>query len=193
NTKDVIFELIRQDNATAQIRQLEVNIEENVNWNLRLLGPLDFIKGIEGYTGFILVNTDYKSAMYDLDLNQWNLFWFIQANYELPLGINFEMSWNYGTGSLEGQIEVDWLAELDVSLGKKLMDDRLKINLGLSKILNRGFIGTIDYGNGFANVNSNGSRRNIQLRASYSFGSKFGKDQNKRNPTQEESRIRDEN
>tara|TARA_B110000483_G_scaffold56931_1_gene71219 strand:+ start:153 stop:2525 length:2373 start_codon:yes stop_codon:yes gene_type:complete len=192
NTEDAIFELIRQDNATAQIRQLDVNVEENANWNFRLLGPLDFINRVEGYTGFILVNTDFKSTTYDLDLNQWNLFWFIQASYELPLEIDFEVSGNYGTGSLEGQIEVDWLAELDLSFGKKFMDDKLKVNLGLSKVLNRGFIGTIDYGNGSATIDSNGSRQNIQLRLSYSFGSKFGKDKTDRNDTQEEDRIRDD-
>ncbi|MGY8948210.1 MAG: outer membrane beta-barrel protein, partial [Flavobacteriales bacterium] len=192
NTEDAIFELIRQDNATAQIRQLDVNVEENTNWNFRLLGPLDFINRVEGYTGFILVNTDFKSTTYDLDLNQWNLFWFIQASYELPLEIDFEISGNYGTGSLEGQIEVDWLAELDLSFGKKFMDDKLKVNLGLSKVLNRGFIGTIDYGNGSATIDSNGSRQNIQLRLSYSFGSKFGKDKTDRNDTQEEDRIRDD-
>lgn len=193
STEDAIFELIRQDNTTAQIRQLNVNVEENTNWNFRLLGPLDFIKGIEGYTGFILINTDYKSVEFDLDLNQWNLFWFLQANYQLPLGIDFEVSGNYGTGALEGQIEVDWLAELDMSFGKTFLDDKLKVNLGLSKILNRGFIGTIDYGNGTATVNSNGSRQNVQLRVSYSFGSKFGKDKTERDGVEEANRINDEN
>jgi len=63
----------------------------------------------------------------------------------------------------------------------------------LDKVLNRGFIGTIDYGNGTAAVDSNGSRQNIQLRLVYSFGSKFGKRKEDRNRTQEEGRIRDEN
>ena len=193
NTQDAIFELIKQDNTTAQIRQLEVNIEENINWNFRLLGPLSFIKGIEGYTGFILINKDYNSLTYDLDLNQWNLFWFIQANYELPLGIDFELNANYGTGALEGQINVDWLAELDVYFGKRFLEDKLKVNLGLSDILNRGFIGTIDYGNGLARVNSNGSRQNIQLRVVYNFGSKFGKSKTNRDPSEEQDRIEDEN
>ena len=193
NTEDAIFELIKQDNTTAQIRQLEVNIEENINWNFRLLGPLSFINGIEGYTGFILINTDYNSLIYDLDLNQWNLFWFIQANYELPLGIDFELNANYGTGALEGQINVDWLAELDVYFGKRFLEDKLKVNLGLSDILNRGFIGTIDYGNGFARVNSNGSRQNIQLRVVYNFGSKFGKSKTNRDSSEEQDRIEDEN
>ena len=194
DTQNVIFDLIRQDNTTAQIRQQEVNVESNTNWNFRLFAPLSFIKGLEGYTGFIGTYTDFQSETFDIDLDKWNLFWFIQANYELPWEINFEMSGSYGTGALEGQIDVDWLAELDVSFGKKFMNDRLKVNLGLSKILNRGFVGNIDYGNGTAEVESNGSRQNIQLRFVYSFGSQFGKKKGrKRLSRDEEDRIRDNN
>ena len=36
-TDDVIFSSIKQDNETAQIRQQEVNVENNSNWNFRLL------------------------------------------------------------------------------------------------------------------------------------------------------------
>ena len=193
-TDDVIFQLIRQDNATAQIRQQEVNVENNANWNFRLFAPVNFTKGLEGYTGIIVTNTDFQSSTFNVDLNKWNLIWFIQASYELPWDINFEVSGNYGTGALEGQIDVDWLAELNFSFGKKFLDDKLRINLGFNKMLNRGFVGNIDYGNGTAWVESNGSRQNIQLRATYSFGSKFGKKKSRRNTNRdEENRIRDNN
>ncbi|UAM98302.1 TonB-dependent receptor [Polaribacter litorisediminis] len=193
-TDDVIFQLISQDNATAQIRQQEVNVENNANWNFRLFAPVNFTKGLDGYTGIIVTNTDFQSSTYGVDLNKWNLIWFIQASYQLPWDINFELSGNYGTGALEGQIEVDWLAELDFSFGKKFMDDKLKVNLGFNKMLNRGFVGNIDYGNGTAEVESNGSRQNIQLRLVYSFGSKFGKKKSSRNTNRdEENRINDSN
>ncbi|MDT7832607.1 TonB-dependent receptor [Flavobacteriaceae bacterium S356] len=193
-TDDVIFDLIQQDNTTAQIRQREVNVENNANWNFRLFGPLSFIKGVDGYTGFIVTHTDFQSSTFNVNLDKWNLFWFIQASYELPWGIDFELSGNYGTGALEGQIDVDWLAQLDFSFSKKFMDNKLKANLGFNKMLNRGFVGTIDYGNGNANVHSNGSRQNIQLRLVYSFGSRFGKKKTRRNSSRdEENRIQDNN
>ncbi|KGL58964.1 outer membrane beta-barrel protein [Polaribacter sp. Hel1_85] len=193
-TDDVIFDLIKQDNTTAQIRQQEVNVENNANWNFRLFAPLNVAKGLEGYTGVIVTNTDYQSSTYDVDLNKWNLIWFVQASYQLPWDINFELSANYGTGALEGQIEVDWLAGLDFSFGKKFLDDKLKVNLGFNKMLNRGFVGNIDYGNGIAAVESNDSRQNIQLRMVYSFGSKFGKKKSGRNTNNdEENRIKDNN
>jgi hypothetical protein len=193
-TDDVIFQLIQQDNTTAQIRQQDVNIEKNANWNFRLFAPLNFIKKLEGFTGVIVVNTDYQSSTFNLDLNKWNLYWFIQASYQLPWDINFELSGNYGTGALEGQIDVDWLAELDFSFGKKFLKEKLKVNLGFNKMLNRGFVGNIDYGNGIAAVESNGSRQNIQLRVAYSFGSKFGKKKTERNRNRdEENRINNTN
>jgi len=193
-TDDVIFELIRQDNATAQIRQQEVNIENNENWNFRLFAPVNFAKGLEGFTGVIVTNTDFESSTFNVDLNKWNLIWFIQASYELPWDINFEVNGNYGTGALEGQIEVDWLSELSFSFGKEFLDDSLKVNLGFNQMLNRGFVGSIDYGNGTASVESNGSRQNVNLKLTYSFGSQFGKKKSKRDFNRdEENRIDDSN
>ena len=197
DTEDAIFELIQQndpeDDDPAQIRQMEVNVEKNANWNFRLFGPLSFIKGVEGFTGFIVINTDYESATYSIDLNKWSLIWFTQASYELPYEINFEVSGNYGTGALDEGVDVSWFADLDFSFGKKFLDDQLKVNLGFSKVFNRGFVGVIDYGNVNASLESNGSRQNVQLRLAYSFGSKFGKSKTDRNTTQEEDRIQDEN
>ena len=193
-TDDVIFDLIKQDNATAQIRQQVVNVENNANWNFRLFAPVNFTDGLEGYTGIIVTNTDYQSSTFNIDLNKWNLIWFLQASYELLWDINLELSGNYGTGALEDQIEVDWFAELDFSFGKNFLDNTLKANLGFNKMLNRGFVGTIDYGNGTAAVHSNGSRQNIQLRFTYSFGDKFGKKKSGRNTNRdEENRINDDN
>ena len=189
-TDNAIFNLIKQDNTTAQIRQQVVNIENNENWNFRLFAPVDFTEGLEGYTGIIVTNTDFESSTFNVDLDKWNLIWFLQANYELPWDINFELSGNYGTGALEGQVEIDWFAELDFSFGKKFLDDKLKANLGFSKMLNRGYVGNIDYGNGLADVESNGSRQNIQLRLAYSFGSKYGKKKSRSQTSRdEENRI----
>lgn len=202
-TEDAIAQLISQSNTTAQIRQQETNIDNNYNWNFRLFAPVNFTKGLEGYTGVIVMNNNFHATILDKDipdqsykiaLDKWNLIWFIQASYQLPWDINFELSGNYGTGALEGQIEVDWLAELDFSFGKKFLDDKLKVNLGFNKMLNRGFVGNIDYGNGIAAVESNGSRQNVQLRLVYSFGSKFGKKKSSRNSNNDEqNRINDSN
>jgi outer membrane receptor protein involved in Fe transport len=61
-TDDVLFELISQDNTTAQIRRQVVNVENNANWNFRLYAPIDFAEGLEGFTGIIVSNTDFQSS-----------------------------------------------------------------------------------------------------------------------------------
>ena len=83
STKDAIFNIIQQNDTTAQIRQLEVNIENNTNWNFRLFGPLDFIPGVEGFTGFIVLHNDFQSATYSIDLNKWSRFGLLKAYFTL--------------------------------------------------------------------------------------------------------------
>ena len=193
STNNAIIDLVKQDNTTAQIRQQAVNVENFTNWNFRLFGPLDFIERLEGYTGFIVNRNSYNSINHGIDLSKWNILWYTQANYNLPWDIDFELNGYYGSGALEGQLEIDWLAELYFSFGKKLMEDKLKVNLGFNKMLNRGTNGMVDYGNGNAFFESNGSRQNIQLRVTYSFGSEFGRKKSKRNTsTDEEDRIDDD-
>lgn len=193
-TKDDMFQFVSQDNSTAQIERTTINLSDSKNWNFRLFGPLSFINKVEGYTGIIVSQNKFESSVNNLNLQKWNLVWFTQASYELPWEINAEVSGNYGTGALEGGLDADWFADLNLSLGKKFLDNKLKVNLAFSKLLNRGFVGVIDYNNLYAEVESNQSRQNIQLRLSYSFGSKFGKKSRRKNASQdEENRINDNN
>jgi outer membrane receptor protein involved in Fe transport len=193
-TNDVIFDLVKQNNTTKQIRQQAVNLEYFTNWNFRLFGPLSFLKGVDGFTGFILNKNSYDSAIHNVDLSKWSLYWVTQASYKLPWNVNFEMNGTYGTGTLQGPVEVGWFAMLDFSFGKKFLDDKLKVNLGFNKMINRGFNGVIDYGNGNAKVESNGSKQDAILRLVYSFGSNLAKKKEKRNSSRgEENRIQNNN
>lgn len=195
-TKDDLFLFISQDDATAQVSRTTINLSERRNWNFRLFGPLDWIKGVEGFSGFIVDYNEFMSFDLNpqLELSKWNIGWYTQASYELPWEINAEMSSYFGSGALEGQIDVGWIGDLSFSFGKKFMDERLKVNLGINKVLNRGFVGTVNYDNIDADIESNGSRQNVQLRLAYSFGSKFGKKKSRRNSSSEEqNRIEDNN
>lgn len=103
------------------------------------------------------------------------------------------MSSYFGSGVLEGQIDVGWVGNLSFSFGKKFMNDRLKVNLGINKVLDRGFVGRVNYDNINANIESNGSRQNVQLRFTYNFGSKFGKKKSKSNSSRDEENRIDSN
>ncbi len=194
-TKDDLFLFISQDDASAQVSRTTINLSERRNWNFRLFGPLDFIKGVEGFSGFIVDYNEFMSfdLTPQLELSKWNLGWYTQASYELPWEVNAEMSSYFGTGALEGQIDVGWIGDLSFSFGKTFLDDRLKVNLGINKVLNRGFVGTVNYDNIDADIESNGSRQNVQLRLTYSFGSKFGKKKGRRNSSSEEQNRIEEN
>ncbi|MCL5246583.1 TonB-dependent receptor [Cellulophaga sp. 20_2_10] len=192
-TEDAMFQYVSQNTDTAEISRTTINLTDSENWNFRLFGPLSFIKGVDGYTGFIVNYNKLESVPDNLNLDKWSLIWFTQASYELPWEINAEISGNYGTGALDGGLDVDWFAGLDFSLGKTFLDDKLKVNLGLNKILNRGYVGKINYNNLFADVESNESRRNVQLRVSYSFGSTYGKQKNRENSSKEEQNRIDDN
>ena len=196
NTKDALFQLITQDDATAQIQRSMINLAQRYNWNFRLFAPLNLMKGMEGFTGVIVDYNKFESENLspELRLKKWNLTWFTQISYELPWDIDMELSGFYGTGALEGQIEVDWVADLDFSFSKRFLEERLKVNLGFNNMINRAFNGKIEHGNINADVISNQSRYNVQLRVGYSFGSKFGKNKNRRNASgEEEDRIDDNN
>ncbi len=195
-TRDDLFLFISQDDATAQISRTTINLQDRENWNFRAFAPLNFTENLDGFTGFIVDYNKFESNELtpNLFLSKWNLVWYTQASYKLPWKITGEMSSYFGTGALEGQIDVGWIGDLSFSFGKKFLDDKLKVNLGFNKVLNRGFVGTVNYDNINANIESNGSRQNIQLRFTYNFGSRFGKKKSKRNASQEEqNRINDNN
>jgi len=196
-TKDALLELITQDDTTGEISRSMNNLDEKNNWNFRLFAPLSFIKGVEGYTGFIvdynqLLNSDGLPTV--LNLSKWSLTWYTSAEYELPWKINSEISGFYATGPLEGQIEMEWLAGIDFAISKKFIDGKLKTNLGIRNILNRQYNGKIEYANINADILSRESKQNIYLQLTYSFGSKFGKKKDNINSSQdEEDRINDNN
>lgn len=192
-SKDAMFRLISQNDSTAEISRCTINLDQRNHWNFRLFAPLSFIKKLEGYTGVIVNYNKFTSDKYTLNLSKWNLIWFTHASYNLPWNIQAELNGNYGTGALDGGADINWFADLNFSFGKKFMNDKLKVNLGFYKMLNRGYVGGISYNNINAALESNQSRQNIQLSIRYSFGSKFGKKKAARTGSEEEENRIDNN
>ncbi len=196
DTSDALFEIITQNDATAQTSRSVINLAERKNWNFRIFAPLNFLKGLDGYTGFIVNQNIFKSESLtpQLDLDKWSVTWFTNIEYELPWGINSELSGYYSSGGLQGQIEHEWLAGLSFAMSKKFMKDRLKANIGIGEVLNRQFKGVIRYDNINADVISDWSRQNVYFQLTYNFGSKFSKKKDRSNSSEEEQeRIKDNN
>lgn len=187
-TSDELFQILSQNDATAEASRSTINLANNENWSFRLFGPLNFIKRLDGFTGIIANYNQYNSENLSpaLDLSKWSVTWYTSASYKLPWDINSELSGYYTSGGLDGQIEYDWLAGLDIALSKSFMKDQLKVNLQWEEILDRKFYGGINYNNINADIISNWSRRNIILQLNYSFGSQYSKKKKRKEASENE-------
>jgi len=196
NTNDALFELVSQNDLTAQTSRSVINLSNRENWNFRVFAPINFGNKLDGYSGIIVNYNKYKSNILSpkLDLDKWSLTWYSNLEYQLPWDIHSELIGYYTTGGLQGQIEHDWLAGLSFALGKKFMNDKFKVNLGIEEVFNRKFEGRIRYDNINADIKSDWSRQNVYLQLTYNFGSNFHKKQETRSVSEEEQeRIRENN
>lgn len=196
DTSDSLFELITQNDTTDETSRSVINLSEEKNWNFRAFAPLNFIEGLEGYSGLIVNHNSYQSRNLspNIDLSKWSLTWYTNIEYKLPWNINSELTGYYTSGGLQGQIEHEWLAGLSFAISKKFMKDKLKINLGIGEILNRQFKGIIKYKNINADLISDWSRQNVYFQLTYNFGSKFNKKKKRSNTSkEEEDRIKNNN
>ncbi|MBC8754041.1 TonB-dependent receptor [Kordia sp. YSTF-M3] len=187
-TNDVLFQIVSQDDATSESSRSTINLANNENWSFSLFAPLSFIKGLEGYTGVIVNYANYTSENLNpvLDTSKWSMTWFTSAEYKLPWNIQSEISGYYTSGGLEGQIEFEWIAGIDIAFSKKFLDDKLKVSVELEEIIDRKFMGAINYDNVNANFISDWPRRNVFLQLSYSFGKKYNKSKNRKNSAGDE-------
>lgn len=194
NASNTIFKFISQDNETAQITRSLINLDTYENWNFKLFAPVNFLKNLDGYTGFIVNYNEYDSKELTpaLNLSKWSITWFTSLQYKLPWGINTELSGYVVSGGLEEQIEYEWQAGMDFGMSKKFMDDKLKVNLGIGNILNRAFNGRVEYDNVYADIISDWSRQNVYMQITYNFGSNVNKRKsNKQNISSDiENRIK---
>ncbi len=187
-TTDALFDIITQNDTTAETSRSVINIAENNNFSASLFAPLSIIDGLDGYTGVIVNYNEYQSKDLApvLDLSKWSLTWYTSAEYELPWKINAEISGYYTNGGLDGQIDYEWLAGIDFAMSKKFLNNQLKVTLEFEEILNRKFYGNINYDNVDATITSDWARQNVFLQLNYSFGSKYGKDKNRDSASKEE-------
>ena len=195
-TSDQLFEIITQNDVSAETSRTMINLAKNENWNFSLFAPLSFINGLDGYTGVIANHNRYASENLDpeLDLSKWSITWFTSAEYELPWEINSEISGYYTSGGLEGIIEYDWMAGIDLAISKNFLDDKLKVSLEYEELIQRPFTGNVRYDNVDATIVSNWARNNVFLQLNYSFGSKFGKSNKRENASKDEqNRIKQDN
>ncbi|WP_046744585.1 outer membrane beta-barrel protein [Kordia zhangzhouensis] len=187
-TNDALFQIVAQNDTTSETSRSTINLANNENWSFSLFAPLNFIKGLDGYTGVIVNYNKYMSEELTPALNNslWSMTWYTSAEYKLPWNIQSEISGYYTSGGLDGQIEFDWVAGIDIAFSKKFLNDQLKVSVELEEILDRKFYGAINYSNVNADIISDWPRRNVFLQVSYSFGKKYNKSKSRKNGANDE-------
>lgn len=196
NTSNALFEIISQNDTTAQTSRSVINIGNYKNWNFRIFAPVSFVDNLDGFSGFIVNHNQVNSSDLKppLNLSKWSLTWYTNVEYVLPWGINSELSGYYTSGGLLGQIEHEWIAGLSFAMSKTFMNEKLKANVGIGEILNRQFKGTVNYNNVDADIITDWSRQNVYLQITYKFGEDFRKRKAENvSSEEEEDRIQDNN
>src|SRR5690606_30930699 len=61
NTNDALFEIISQDDDTAQTSRSVINLAKRENWSFRGFAPVSFLDDLDGYTGIIVNYNKYES------------------------------------------------------------------------------------------------------------------------------------
>jgi len=156
-TNDVLTEVIEQDDETGEAFQTDVNLDKYIKYGGSLFFPLDFIaKPISGYGGMMLFYHDYNAEYLGGDYlqNQWTTNAFLQVNVNLPRDYKLEVTgWLQGKG-LDGIIRHETFYGVDAGLQKKFLDNKLRVQLSADGIIQKFFVGKVDYQNLNFDINS---------------------------------------
>ncbi|HVG41228.1 MAG TPA: TonB dependent receptor [Chitinophagaceae bacterium] len=119
-------------------------------------------------------NRTYKGLVYDYALDTNVLFFSTNMTHQFTLskGWSAELSGNYRTGLLVGQIISSQTGRLNIALAKKILRDKGTLKLNVRDVLhtglNHGIITSIK--GAYATYHNWGDTRNILLNFSYNFG-----------------------
>lgn len=187
-SKDNMVEVTEQNDATGEVSRLMVNLERFSNFNTSLFLPWDMFMPFGGYIGGILNHNNYDSQYLgqQFDQDAWSFTGFASINFSLPWEISTEVSAWYNSGGQEGIINTEWLYGTGLSFSKKLLDNKLRLSLGVEDVVNRFFHGNIRYANMNADILNTWPNKVVNFRASYKFGNQHMKSKKHRSSANEE-------
>ena len=171
-TADAMVEVTEQNDETGEAYTTVVNLASQNLFNVSLFFPLDFIPGIEGFGGVIASHTAYDSEYLAQQFMRsgWSYTAFLEANFTLPGKIETEVSGWYNSGGPEGIMNAEWIYGVSVGFGKKFLDNKAKISVGVEDIFRRFWHAKIDYANMDVDVTSKWYAPSVNMRLTYKFG-----------------------
>ncbi|MCB0636852.1 MAG: TonB-dependent receptor [Lewinella sp.] len=192
-TRNVLTEVIEQDDASGEAFQTNVNLDKYVRYGGSLFFPLDFIaKPISGYGGIMCFYHDYKAKYLNADFlqDQFTVNGFLQVNVALPGDWKLEATgWLQGAG-IDGIIRYETFYGLDAGVQKTLLNDQLRLQFSVDGIVQKFFHGRVDYQNLDYNLVSAWEAPIARLRATWNFGNQYLKGRENRRSTSDRERQR---
>jgi hypothetical protein len=164
--------VVDQDPKTGIGFSTEQNLSTFVHYGGSLFFPLEFVKNLSGYGGFMLYYNKYTSQVFQELYNQgrWNLVGFIQATYQLPKGWKLEANGWYNGPGIEGIQITKYLYSVSLGAQKKMWKDRATLNISADDMLFRYFRGSINHANFNANIISSWETKIVNVSFTYNFG-----------------------
>lgn len=194
STKEAMVEVTEQNDATGEAYTTIVNLESQNLFNVSLFFPLDFIPGVEGYGGVIASHIAYDSDYLAQQFVRagWSYTAFLETNFTLPGKIETEISAWYNSGGPEGIMDAEWIYGVSMGLGKKFLDNKVKVSLGVEDIFRRFWRAKVNYANMDVDVTSKWYAPAVNLRLTYKFGNPHMKTKNRQSgsATEEINRVR---
>ena len=143
-------------------------------FSVSLFFPLDFIPKISGYGG-IIVNNQYFDTKYlddTFEISKWDYTAFLLTKFNLPWKVLTEISGYYTSGGLRGTLSYEYMYGAGIGFSKKLLRDRINVNLGVENVISRFLYGTLEYSNLDMDIHSRWDAPVVNFKLSYNFGNK---------------------
>ena len=178
-SNDAIVEVTLAEEEEAF--KTDVNFENRELFSTSLFLPLSFIKGLDGYVGAIVSKNSYDSNFNNGSFlrSRWHTVAVLNAQFKLPWDVNAEIGGWFTSGQQEGIFRTEYLYGSSFGLSKKLLDNKLKVSLGVEDFVNRFWYASVDYQQDM-DIKSSWQAPVFNMRLSYKFGNQHMKSKGKR-------------
>lgn len=194
-TNDVIQLVIEQDDASGVAFGIDKNLSTYDRLGGSLFFPLDWIKNVSGYGGFMLYYNRYRSLVLQeaYDDGAWNFTTFLQVTYSLPADWKLEFNGWYSGPGVEGITRTRGLYGTSLGLQKKLWNDRGSLQISWEDFAYQYWRAQVNHSNLAADFTSEWEVGILNVSLSYNFGNQFLKKAERRRSVaqDEQSRTRE--
>jgi len=179
---DAIVEVTRQEPDSEEASKTDVNFDFQSNLSASLFFPLDFIPGVAGgYGGVIVTKNNFTSFFGDANFERtkWSTTAVIQLEFELPLDISAEIGGWYNSGEQEGIFNSEHIYGSSAGFSKKFLNNKAKLSIGIEDFVNRFWHANVDYQQDI-DIVSTWQAPTVSARFSYKFGNQHLKSRKKK-------------